>query len=315
MKAGNRIRTVILAALACLMLASGTVHARSLQQKKQAAAEQFTLAERMREALEGKPESRRTRRDFQHVIDAYRKVYYTAPSSNRADKSVLAVAELMDEQGRILNDPKSFQDAIAQLEFLRREYPGRYRIEALFTIAEIYRDDLNDTAQARATFQEFVKQYPHVSDTAKARAALKEMDDEAKGGKPARTRAAKPAHTSSKNPASAKSDSTKSDSTKSGPAKSAPESAVVADSKTPSNAREVSAPDTSIRNERHSLPLLTKVRYWSTPDYTRVAIDLDEEVKYEAGRVPHPDRIFFDLHGTRLASDMVGKSFDVEDGF
>jgi len=29
--------------------------------------------------------------------------------------------------------------------------------------------------------------------------------------------------------------------------------------------------------------------------------------------VPHPDRIFFDLHGTRLASDLVGKSFDVDD--
>src|SRR5438067_1424477 len=67
---------------------------------------------------------------------------------------------------------------------------------------------------------------------------------------------------------------------------------------------------------RHGkLPLVTNVRYWSTPDYTRVAIDLEEEVKYEAGRVPLPDRIFFDLHDTKLASELVGKSFDVGDGF
>jgi N-acetylmuramoyl-L-alanine amidase len=46
-----------------------------------------------------------------------------------------------------------------------------------------------------------------------------------------------------------------------------------------------------------------------------VAIDLDREVKYEAGRVPDPDRIFFDLPDTKLASVLVGKSFDVEDGF
>src|SRR5262249_27884898 len=62
-------------------------------------------------------------------------------------------------------------------------------------------------------------------------------------------------------------------------------------------------------------PLVTGVRHWSTPDYTRIAIDLEDEVKYEAGRVPSPDRIFFDLHGTKLASELVGKSFDVQDGF
>ena len=60
---------------------------------------------------------------------------------------------------------------------------------------------------------------------------------------------------------------------------------------------------------------MTGIRHWSTPDYTRVAIDVDAEVKYEAGRVPNPDRIFFDLPNTRLASVLVGKSFDVQDGF
>jgi N-acetylmuramoyl-L-alanine amidase len=60
---------------------------------------------------------------------------------------------------------------------------------------------------------------------------------------------------------------------------------------------------------------VTGIRHWSTPDYTRVAIDLDSEVKYEAGRVPNPDRIFFDLSDTKLASVLVGKIFDVQDGF
>ena len=37
---------------------------------------------------------------------------------------------------------------------------------------------------------------------------------------------------------------------------------------------------------------------------------------YEAARVPNPDRIYFDLHGTRLAQELVGKSFAVtDDGF
>src|SRR5262249_6584833 len=63
------------------------------------------------------------------------------------------------------------------------------------------------------------------------------------------------------------------------------------------------------------LPLVSGIRHWSTPDYTRVAIDLEREIEYEAGRIPSPDRIFFDLHETKLAPELVGKSFDVEDGF
>ncbi len=62
--------------------------------------------------------------------------------------------------------------------------------------------------------------------------------------------------------------------------------------------------------------LVTGIRHWSTATYTRVAIDLGDGVTYEAARVPNPDRIFFDLHGTRLAQELVGKSFAVtDDGF
>ena len=64
------------------------------------------------------------------------------------------------------------------------------------------------------------------------------------------------------------------------------------------------------------LAKVTGIRHWSTPNYTRVAIDLGDDVTYEAARVPNPDRIYFDLHGTRLAQELVGKSFAVtDDGF
>jgi N-acetylmuramoyl-L-alanine amidase len=62
--------------------------------------------------------------------------------------------------------------------------------------------------------------------------------------------------------------------------------------------------------------MVTGIRHWSTATYTRVAIDLGDGVTYEAARVPNPDRIYFDLHGTRLAPELVGKSFAVtDDGF
>ena len=67
---------------------------------------------------------------------------------------------------------------------------------------------------------------------------------------------------------------------------------------------------------KDGLAQVTGIRHWSTPNYTRVAIDLGDDVTYEAARVPNPDRIYFDLHGTRLAQELVGKSFAVtDDGF
>ncbi len=62
--------------------------------------------------------------------------------------------------------------------------------------------------------------------------------------------------------------------------------------------------------------IVTGIRHWSTASYTRVAIDLGGEVQYKAARTEHPDRIFFDLHGAKLAAGLVGKTFAVtDDGF
>jgi N-acetylmuramoyl-L-alanine amidase len=76
------------------------------------------------------------------------------------------------------------------------------------------------------------------------------------------------------------------------------------------------AADTNSAKRSGKRALVTGIRHWSTATYTRVAIDLRDNVTYEAARVPNPDRIYFDLHGARLAQELVGKSFAVtDDGF
>src|SRR5262249_21360417 len=59
---------------------------------------------------------------------------------------------------------------------------------------------------------------------------------------------------------------------------------------------------------------VTAVQHWSTPEYTRVAVDLEKDVEFESQRIDNPDRIFFDLKSAYLASALKGKSFDVDDG-
>ena len=61
-------RKTFACALACLLLAPVSTFARTVAQKKQAARAQLETAERLRDSLESKPETQRTRRDFQKVI-------------------------------------------------------------------------------------------------------------------------------------------------------------------------------------------------------------------------------------------------------
>jgi N-acetylmuramoyl-L-alanine amidase len=259
------------------------------------ARERFATAERMREALNGRPPADRARRDYQRVVNAYRNVYYGAPTSTKADPSVVAVAETLVEMGRRFDDNKILNEAIAQYRFLRREYPGsKYRCDALFTIGEIYKDDLNDPEQARTVFQEFLHRYPHNRLVEDAQQAIVELDKQAEADKKAEAEKQTEKEAAGKNRTiknSSGRDADHGDDT----------------------AQESSGPSSDHRSGR--LPRVTGIRHWSTPDYTRVAIDLESEVKFASQRIAHPDRIFFDLRDTKLASTLVGKSFDVDDGF
>jgi N-acetylmuramoyl-L-alanine amidase len=257
------------------------------------AREHFANAERMREALNGTPAADRTRRDYQRVLNAYRSVYLGAPSSSKADPSVVAVAETLVEMGRHFDDDKILNEAVEQYKFLRREYPGsRYRFDGLFTIGEIYKDDLNDADAARSTFQEFLHRYPHNRLADDARQAITELNDQAQAEKAAAAHKV----TEKKREKSGNNQDAKD---------GGESSASIADS----------GGDKSWEPRSGHLPRVTGIRHWSTPDYTRVAIDLESDVKFSSQRLDGPARIFFDLRDTKLASTLVGKSFDVDDGF
>jgi N-acetylmuramoyl-L-alanine amidase len=67
--------------------------------------------------------------------------------------------------------------------------------------------------------------------------------------------------------------------------------------------------------ELSKFPRITGIRHWSSADSSTVVLDLEDQVQYEAHRLAGPDRIYFDLRDTQLASDLVGKSIDVGDTF
>jgi N-acetylmuramoyl-L-alanine amidase len=61
------------------------------------------------------------------------------------------------------------------------------------------------------------------------------------------------------------------------------------------------------------LPRVTDIRHWSSTDSSTVVIDIQDQVQYEAHRLSHPERIYFDLHDTTLAAALSNRTIAVND--
>lgn len=176
----------ILASLLFLSLFSAGAFA----QKKAAARAQYEKAEKQRTALEGKPQKERKLKEYTQLVAAYRRVYHLSPQSAEVTTSLQAVGELYQEMGRLF-DAKYFQSAVDAYQFLLHEYPtSRYRDDALFTIAQIQREDLADTDLADKTYQEFLKRFPRSPKAEQAKAALAKIAAEREKEKKPSSRAA-----------------------------------------------------------------------------------------------------------------------------
>jgi N-acetylmuramoyl-L-alanine amidase len=285
----NRSRTRTGAALLCILLIAGYAQAR-VHRSQSWADTQFDKAESQRETLEARADASRTRHEYETVIASYRLVVLEAPTSSKADGSAFAVAEITAEMGRRFKDDSALNSALREYKFLRREYPGsKHRVAALLAIGKIYKNDLGDDADGREALQELLHRYPHGPSADEARAVL------ASGTAPAYS------STSSKTSEAAK-------------ASAEPDSAR---EETQSSRERDSAPSAAANDDSSDEPArVTAVRHWSAPDYTRVTVELDQNqtVQFDAQRIDHPDRIFFDLKNTRLSSELMGRSFDVDDG-
>jgi N-acetylmuramoyl-L-alanine amidase len=246
-------------------------------------------AVRLRTELEATPPEQRNRESYETVLDAFRSVYHQNPSALKAPAAVASVADLLAEKGRVLSDPRALRSAIGQYEFLRQQYPhSEHTGNALLLEAEICRQDLKDQACAEAKLRQIVAEQPDTSFAEQASLELKELAEPPVAPGQSARKATPPAVATA-------------------PAQAAPVAAVAAQS--PLNpSKTQSAPGRVVA--------ITGMRHWSNPTSTRIAIDLGGKVEYEAARVPNPDRIFFDLHGARLAPGLNGHTVEVvDDGY
>jgi len=282
--------------LACCLLAAALplcspAMARSAKRAESMDSE-WDHAVNLRTQLESTPPAQRNREGYETVLDAFRILYHKAPSSDRAPAAVAAVADLLAEKGRVLNDQRALKSALGQYEFLRQQYPhSEHTPNALLQEAEICRQDLKDRVCAEEKLHQVVTERPDSSYAEQAALELKEME----------APSAAPVSAARK------------------PVVPEPAPASMPDT-SPAVAPAATAPPATRPAKTQSAPgrvvQITGMRHWSNPTSTRIAVDLGGKVEYEAARVPNPDRIFFDLHGARLASGLNGHSVEVvDDGY
>jgi N-acetylmuramoyl-L-alanine amidase len=258
--------------------------------RRDAAKTQFERAEKAREALEARPESARTLKDYTALVIDYQRVYLITSHAADVPASLNHVAELFRTMGDLF-DAKYYQRSIESFQFLMQQYPAsKYREDALLAIAHIEQDDVHDSVLARKTYEQFLALHPRSSHAREVRAFLDKLNADGAAGKPAA-------------PSSAFKD--RSD-------RIAPKT--ISADKTPptTDTKQGSSADNSQADGSGSK--VSRIRTWNADTYTRVVIDVGSKVKYQAARISEPDRIYFDIEGAKVSSALLHKPIDIDSG-
>ena len=210
------------------------------------------------------------------MVASYRRVYLITPRAAEVPDALLAVAELFSEMGDRFGR-NYYQSAVDAYEFLVHEYPAsKYSQDALLRIGKLQREQLGDAAQAKKTYEDFLKKYPHSKRKLEAQEALAELALLQNSEKPA-------------------------------PAGNAPSTAKKEEPDAAEGGEVAPA-----RTSANGVPRVRRIRASLNGEATRVTIDLEDTVQYSSAHIANPERIFFDLHTARLSPEVAQGNVEVE---
>src|SRR5438445_1421173 len=259
--------------------------------RRAAAQGQFERAEALRATLEAKTERERSVRDYQNLGSAYRRVYLITPRAAQVPSAIKNVADLYRRMGEQF-EPKYFDSAIENYQFLIRDYPeSKYREEALLAIAEIRKNNLSQPDLAQKNYEDFLQQYPRSSFAPQARKAIAQIQRD-------KIQAAEKANAPPE-PAMA-----------AGPRSSSLGTAAGGAAAGGTAARGAAAGGTAPDQDSQ----VSRVRIWNADNYTRIIIELGSRAKYQAARISDPDRIYFDIRNARLSNELLHRPIEIPPG-
>lgn len=259
---------------------------------RQAAAQHYQRAQELLEDLRAVPRLELGKKQYGLVIEAFRGVQRSSPASGYCDDALLSIADLYAEMNDRFGDDGYRDKAIDGYRFLIREYPHSKLLDeakkALARLESGQKQTLSQVKRPKAEDDE----PPTVSRAEPAPAPAEPVQRAAKESKPAPAR---------EEPA------------KAAPAKEAAAPQVVAVSTSSVNPLENRAAETPARLHK-GLADIRGLRYWSTPEYTRIALELDDYAPYKFEFLARPRRVYFDLFSAQLSGDLIrGANHEIGD--
>ena len=235
------------------------------------------------------PRKAKYRSNWYAVKDRFQRAYKQSPRGSYAPKSLYYLGRVYDEMSKV---SMLDSDALQAVDYYRRvvlRFPDHsWADDALFRQAQVELYQLKNKDQAYLSLLSVVHKYPKGDMAPKARELLDTLDRKnRKKARPASTgeSAAKP-----RAPAPAP---------------------VTSSTGTPLTA----PPSPSGENTAH----LVHIRHWSSKDYTRVVLDLDEQTGFSKRllkpdpKLQTPHRLLIDLEKTRMDKDVPAEE-SVADG-
>ncbi|MGM0609499.1 MAG: N-acetylmuramoyl-L-alanine amidase [Thermodesulfobacteriota bacterium] len=236
-------------------------------------------------ALNKNPEKSRYRSYWMEVKNHFLKAYKTSPRGSYAPKSLYYLGRTYEELAKRSYLKSDFLQAIDYYQREINRFPDHsWTDDAQMHKALIYKEHLKDPAQAYIEFLKIVHNYPQGDMRPKAEKMLGEMD--------------------SKN---------------AGKIKKEPQPNKNSKKEKTSKTASASKKEAASAKKRGASLKLQDIRHWSSDDYTRVVIDLEDETEYYHKMLkPDPDlgtphRLFIDLSDTRLGAQATRKE-KIEDG-
>ena len=243
--------------------------------KRERAAQAYDRAVQMRAAFNARSAQSHTAKDYLKLVRAFDLVYRTDPAYSGTPAAIAAEAEIYREMGGVFSSRSYYESAAASYQFLADQYPG----------ASVARNALFTAGDIyRVDLEEpnqAAKAYTRYITTYPYAPKVQEAKLRLKELN---------AHLAAQANLRAK-------------------AAEAADSE-PADSEPAGHP-----KAQGDLVAVNDVHYWEGPDYTRVVVTLADEAKVEPQRLSHPDRLVFDLPGTRVSRPLAGKDFPVGNGF
>jgi N-acetylmuramoyl-L-alanine amidase len=246
-----------------------------------------------------------TRKSYLIVADKFYKIYASAPKEELGDDSLNYAAQTYYRSYSRFGTKDDLLKALRYLRILSGNYDSVLASKAFLQSAKIY-EQQKDYPSAQYMLRKLIAKFPKSDDAAEAKGRLNDIDSIFAS----RTPSDKPKRPELQPKAPIKSETVayqpKPDEDTADKAQASNKQTSFGDISTPSNIPE-------------GRTAVKRIRYFTTPDYTRVVMDLSGKVEFDRHwlkadpSIQKPPRLFIDLNNV-VVSPEIPQDIEIKDG-